>query len=232
MGTFLAEVVAPRGGQLDILALENLLQAVCLTTREPVALELLGTPHVRRLLVRATTARSLAHLCAQIRAHSPQAQIRALSPLRPMTATPGTGTNDGAAALAAPSPARTSRGSWLASGSASKQAPEAHHAHETDDDPLRIGPRECVRAVVLRPRAASHLPLKLYEQRELGALGVDPLLGIFAAMDGLPPDGRLIAHLAVAAAPETWSHDLQRLAVEHPLARERAQEALMARGGL
>ncbi len=196
--TFLAEVVAPRGGQLDVLLLENLFQSVCLSAREPVAFELLGLRQARRLLVRATTARSLAHLCAQLRAHLPQVEIRPLSPIAPES---GHSIGDGGERSAA------------------------------QDDPLRIGASESVRAVALRPRAGGHLPLKLYEQRELGAVGVDPLLGLLGAMDGLPPGGRVLAHLGLAAAPESWSRHLQRLAVEHPLAHERAREALRTRAG-
>lgn len=201
-GDVIAEIIAPRGAKLDTLALENLAQSLTLSVREPVALELLGSARERRLLVRATTVRSLAHVCAQIRAHTPQAETRPVIPsLSPSRLRPALD--------------QTSHLTHAVAGDPSTLS----------DDPLQPREAERVRAVELRPRAAAHLPLKLYEERELGAAGVDPLLGMFAAMDGLPPGVRVVAQLVLAPAPDTWSQTLQRLAVEHPLAQERAQEA-------
>ncbi|MGH2501763.1 MAG: hypothetical protein ACRDID_04515, partial [Ktedonobacterales bacterium] len=71
---------AERGDGLDALALENLFQSLLLSAREPIALEIYGAPGERRLLARATSARSLAHLCAQVRAHAPQVDVRRVSP--------------------------------------------------------------------------------------------------------------------------------------------------------
>jgi hypothetical protein len=201
-GGRVAEIVAPRTGSLDALAVENLIQALLLTAREPVALELAGWPDARRLLVRATTERSLVHLCAQIRAHAPQAQVRLLAPSPTADAGPRVGEP--------PAPA----------------APRGESSHVTD--PLVVREIERSITIELRPRGAAHLPIKLYRQDELGAPGVDPQLGVLAAMDMLPPGGRVVAQLALASAPESWSRDLQRLAVEHPLAQEQARAA--ARG--
>ena len=184
--TFCAEVVTPRVGQPDALALENLLQSLLLSEREPVALEVWGTPVARRFLIRAASARGLVHVAAQLRAHIPQVEVRSLS---------GSGEMLPAPLLA---------------------------------DPLRIGALEDVRAVELVPREGSHLPLKLYDDRQLSQTGVDPVLGVLAAMTGLPDGCRVVAQLALAPASEAWSRAVQRLAVEHPLAQERAREAVQA----
>jgi len=192
---------------LDALALENLLQSIVLSAQEPVALELWGTVTERRLLVRATTGRSLAHLGAQLRAHTPQAIIRPLAT-----------TQDGTA------PKATKTATATPSSTVQDRTTEA-----LLPDPLSLRADEQAQAVQLLPRAGAHLPLKVYAQRELGEVGVDPLLGILAAMDGLPSGARVGAQLALASAPETWSRSLQRLAVEHPLAQERGQETLRAR---
>lgn len=191
----IAEVIAPRDAKLDILALENLMQSLTLSVRESIALELLGTMQERRLLVRATTVRSLAHVCAQIRAHTPQAEIRPV--------------------MTTPSPVPADHLTQVMRSNSST----------LPDDPLLLREGEGVCAIDLHPRAGAHLPLKLYQERELEATGVDPLLGVFAAMDGLPPDVRVVAQLALAPAPDTWSRSMQRMAVEHPLAQERAREA-------
>src|SRR5689334_8703173 len=180
-GGCLAEIVAPRAGSLDALAVENLIQALLLTAREPVALELAGWPDARRLLVRATTERSLVHLCAQIRAHAPQAEVRMLS------FPPNVGIR--------------------VSG---HQAPGASRgALPQIADPLMVRQGERCVAIELRPRDAAHLPIKLYQQDELGAPGVDPQLGVLAAMGMLPPGARVVAQLALATASESWSRDLQ-----------------------
>lgn len=183
-GGCLAEIIAPRMGSLDALAVENLIQALLLTAREPVALELAGWPDARRLLVRATTERSLVHLCAQIRAHAPQAQVRI---------------------LASPSAldAGTLLSAHLAPGASRGESPQM-------EDPLVVRQGERGVAIEMRPRDAAHLPIKLYQQDELGAPGVDPQLGVLAAMgsmDTLPPGARVVAQLALATAPENWSRD-------------------------
>ena len=195
------ELIPPRAereGALDALALENLFQSVVLSAREPIALEIYGAPHERRLLARATSARSLAHLCAQLRAHAPQVEVRRVSP------------RDDAASERAPADLNLAPSSLT-------------------DDPLILRVGERLRALELRPHGGAHLPLKLYEREELSAQGVDPLLGALAAMDGLPPGGRAVAQLALALAPERWSHGQQRLAVEHPLAQEQARERAQLR---
>src|SRR5690348_2741004 len=133
-GGCLAEIIAPRTGSLDALAVENLIQALLLTAREPVALELAGWPDARRLLVRATTERSLVHLCAQIRAHAPQAQVRILA--------------------SASLPARDA-GTLLRA----HLAPEATRgASPQMEDPLVVRQGERTVAIELRPRDAAHLP--------------------------------------------------------------------------
>lgn len=78
------------------------------------------------------------------------------------------------------------------------------------EDPLVVRQGERGVAIEMRPRDAAHLPIKLYQQDELGAPGVDPQLGVLAAMgsmDTLPPGARVVAQLALATAPENWSRD-------------------------
>jgi hypothetical protein len=168
---FLVEIIPPREGRLDALALENLLQALLLETHEPLALELVACQQRLTFLLRAASSQGLAHACAQLQARAPQADIR---------------------------PSAT--------------------------DPLAVQAGEQVRARTLHPRAGAHVPIKLYQQRELGEDGVDPLLGVLAALSHPPAGARLIAHLALTPAPDAWSADIQRLAVEHPLERERARD--------
>ncbi len=168
---FLVEIIPPREGRLDALALENLLQALLLETHEPLALELVAWQQRLTFLLRAASSQGLAHACAQLHARAPQADIR------PCAA-----------------------------------------------DPLAVQAGEQVLARRLRPRAGAHVPIKLYQQRELGEDGVDPLLGVLAALSHPSANARLIAHLALAPAPDAWSAGIQRLAVEHPLERERVRD--------
>ena len=168
---FLVEIIPPREGRLDALALENLLQALLLEAPEPLALELVAWSERLTFLLRAASRQGLAHACAQLQARAPQADIR------PCAA-----------------------------------------------DPLVVQVGEQVMARRLRPRAGAHVPIKLYQQRELGEDGVDPLLGVLAALSHPSANARLIAHLALAPAPDAWSAGIQRLAVEHPLERERVRD--------
>ncbi len=92
------------------------------------------------------------------------------------------------------------------------------------EDPWRLAEGEVATAVELRPGAQNYLPLRTWPDRQLVQEGTDPLLGLLAAFGHLPPGSRVIAQLALAAAPETWSRAAQRLAVEHPLEPERARE--------
>ncbi len=91
-------------------------------------------------------------------------------------------------------------------------------------DPLEMAPYEECSVVELRPGAASYLPLRGWNRRELLEEGADPLLGMLAAFGDLPPGTRAVAQLALLPASPTWSASQRRRAVEHPLEKEHAQQ--------
>ncbi|HEV2236351.1 MAG TPA: hypothetical protein VGR57_06775, partial [Ktedonobacterales bacterium] len=95
---------------------------------------------------------------------------------------------------------------------------------EQAEDPWHVAPDEDVAAVELRPGAPSYLPLRSWPERQLTQEGTDPLLGLLAAFGRLPTGTRVIAQLALMAAPDAWPGALQRFAVEHPLEPERVRE--------
>jgi hypothetical protein len=92
-------------------------------------------------------------------------------------------------------------------------------------DPLRWRPGEEVSAFELAPGAPAHAPLRAFEASwrsgQTAQEGTDPLLGLLAAFDALPPESRAVAQLALAPAADAWSEPYWRMAVEHPLERER-----------
>ena len=59
--------------------------------------------------------------------------------------------------------------------------------------------------VELRPGAASYLPLRTLEERELLKEGADPLLGVLAAFQQVPANTRVLVQLALLPLPATWS---------------------------
>jgi hypothetical protein len=91
-------------------------------------------------------------------------------------------------------------------------------------DPLIFKPGEIVTTVELRPGAASYLPLRSFRERELPTEGTDPLLGLLAAMSQVPPNMRIVTQLALLPLPPTWSQEVRRKAVEHPLEPERVRQ--------
>jgi hypothetical protein len=97
-------------------------------------------------------------------------------------------------------------------------------------DPLKLAPKEVCSAVELCRGAASYLPLRSWKEREWQSEGTDPLLGVLAAFDSLPPGARAVAQLALLPASPTWSAQSQRFAVEHPLEQERARSRFPAGG--
>src|SRR5205807_1370519 len=97
-------------------------------------------------------------------------------------------------------------------------------------DPAYIGPDERGAVRTLGLRSAAYLPLRTFEDREIdssnGSAQADPILGVLAALGGLPPHWRaLVQLLIVGAAKPKWAQPYQRLALEHPLERERMQQA-------
>src|SRR6185503_458688 len=68
-------------------------------------------------------------------------------------------------------------------------------------DPANVGPDEQVAVSTLGLRFAPYLPLRTFEDREInssvGSAQADPLLGLLAALGGLPPDWRALVQLLV-----------------------------------
>ena len=92
-------------------------------------------------------------------------------------------------------------------------------------DPARAGPGEQAAACVLAPRGPAYLPLRTFRDPEVDAARdaqADPVLGLLGALDDLPDGWRALAQLVLRPAPADWCRDYLRLAVEHPLAYERA----------
>src|SRR5579875_2852745 len=92
-------------------------------------------------------------------------------------------------------------------------------------DPAAVGADEQVAVCALVLRAAPYLPLRTFRDTELGAERTpqaDPILGLLGALGGLPRGWRAMSQLVLHPAPPDWSAPYQRLALEHPLAAERA----------
>ena len=103
-----------------------------------------------------------------------------------------------------------------------------------EDDPLRLEQSEAMTVVELAPGAAPYLSLRSWDTRigsSRDATGADPILGVLSSLQGLPPDTRAIAQLAMLPAAPTWSRTHLRKAVEHPLEPERATERRRSRRG-
>ncbi len=96
-------------------------------------------------------------------------------------------------------------------------------------DPARCAPDEQVVACALRLRQPEYLPLRTFADRETAAdqaahaAQADPLLPILGAMGDLPPGWRALSQLVLCPVADDWCHDYLRMAVEHPLAAERAR---------
>jgi hypothetical protein len=97
-------------------------------------------------------------------------------------------------------------------------------------DPFHLEPGEAVSATELRG-AAPDLPLRTLEDRELVQPGKDPVLGLLAALENLPPQTRAIAQLALAPAKANWSRAYTRRGIEHALEPERQQKMANLRTG-
>src|SRR5579883_1929977 len=88
-----------------------------------------------------------------------------------------------------------------------------------------------VAACALTLAEPSYQPLRTFRDLDLadqsGAQS-DPVLAILSALGTVPSGCRAIAQLVLQAAPADWSKSYQRMAVEHPLAAERARLAVQA----
>src|SRR5579884_2002655 len=98
---------------------------------------------------------------------------------------------------------------------------------KAEDDPLHLSEDEEVSVVELAPGNASYLPLRTWQEEDMKQEGLDPLLGVLAALDGIPEGMRVVAQIGMVPATPAWSRSSQRRAVEHPLEPERAKERLM-----
>ncbi|HZU12201.1 MAG TPA: hypothetical protein VFB58_05115 [Chloroflexota bacterium] len=91
-------------------------------------------------------------------------------------------------------------------------------------DPAVVRAEEQVVACSLVLRAPAYLPLRTFSDEDVDAVRraqADPVLGILAALHDLPEGWRALSQLVLRPAPDDWSQGYHRLAVEHPLARER-----------
>ena len=86
MGTYSVAIIPGRTEQVALPDVETFMASLVVTLGRPVALEIVGTPTERMLLVRATGADDLAQVVSQLRARYPQAEVRPLAqdPLCPL----------------------------------------------------------------------------------------------------------------------------------------------------
>ena len=88
------------------------------------------------------------------------------------------------------------------------------------DDPLVCRAGEGVSVVELQAGAASYLPLQTWEEQALRQPGTDPGAGN-SGSDGLPPEMRAVAQIALVPASPNWSKHQQRRALEPALDAEK-----------
>ena len=91
-------------------------------------------------------------------------------------------------------------------------------------DPAVLRPGEQRAACALVLRDEPYLPLRTFRDLDIAAdrsAQADPILGLVAAGGDLPPGWRALSQLVLRPAPDDWARPYLRLAVEHPLERER-----------
>ena len=76
----------------------------------------------------------------------------------------------------------------------------------------------------------SWMPIKTFGGKTLADPGADPLINVLAAMETVGPAQRVIAQLALCAAPQDWFFADVRKSVEHPLQAERDQQMASVKG--
>ncbi|MBI4493719.1 MAG: hypothetical protein HY690_13085 [Chloroflexi bacterium] len=92
-------------------------------------------------------------------------------------------------------------------------------------DPARLEPDAQVQACAPVLRGPQYLPLRTFRDAEVEATRnaqADPVLGLLSTLGDLPDGWRSLAQLVLRPAPDDWCRGYLRLAVEHPLAAERA----------
>ena len=85
---------------------------------------------------------------------------------------------------------------------------------------------EQVRVKLLRLRHPENLPLGILRDQELiadRAPQADPLLGVLAALAGVPWGWRAVVQLVLQPAPRDWARRHFRRSLEHALEPERAE---------
>lgn len=88
---------------------------------------------------------------------------------------------------------------------------------KAEDDPAQVGPDEQVVACTLQLAHPVYLPVRMFQDRDLDAPSAsqaDPILGIVAALNGLPQGWRGISQMVVRSAPDGWSAGYAALALE------------------
>src|SRR5262245_10210677 len=92
-------------------------------------------------------------------------------------------------------------------------------------DPGYRSDDEQVAACALVLRGPPYLPLRTFADAQVDAersAQADPVLGLLGAASDLPEGWRTLHQLVLQPAPDDWCRDYLRLALEHPLAAERA----------
>jgi hypothetical protein len=92
-------------------------------------------------------------------------------------------------------------------------------------DPARLAGDEQVAACALALRAPPYLPLRTFRDADVDDARdaqADPVLGVLGALDDLPAGWRGLTQVVLRPAADDWCRPYLRLAVEHPLAAERA----------
>jgi len=98
-------------------------------------------------------------------------------------------------------------------------------------DPLRVGPHEQIASCSMLLRAGDHLPLRMFQDRDMdaaaGSAQADPLLGVLGALDELPGGWRAVSQLfLIEPPPANWARTYQRLALGTQRPRNGRTEAL------
>src|SRR5579883_2968856 len=194
---FLVVPSADIGGHFASLgSMFQAMTAAGASRQRAIALEIVGTPTMRGLVVRATSPAALLDVEVQLRARYPQAQIVPLTP---------------------------------------------------HGDPFQLGPGERVSLRELRQSGPPFLALDTFAERLGGRMSIgtsargsgfaggsapapagelaDPLIGLLAAVDHLPPATRAIAQLALVPAAESWSAGAEREADRYSLNQARVEAA-------
>src|SRR5579859_5523134 len=99
---------------------------------------------------------------------------------------------------------------------------------EASTDPFQLQAGEEVSAIELKAGASSYLPLQNWEN-ETARQGTDPLLGLLAALDGLPQGMRAISQLALVPVEVAWLRRQRQRVVAQ--AQQQEQQSRMTAHG-